>query len=105
MADIQNEARTRRERRRRRKAASVRAHQTQQAQTEAEARRRRYRGRQQRRIVAWALFALAAVIALTHVLEHAGIFQVMSPGLEDLVIGYPAAMVIAVAGGVALGRR
>lgn len=107
MPDIQDEARTRRERRRQRKAASIRGHQAYQAaqaQAEAEARRRRYRTRRRRRVAAWALFALAAVVAITHILEHAGAFQVMSPGLEDLLIGYPSAMLVAVAGGIVLGR-
>ena len=107
MPDTQNQNRTRRERRRQRKTAALRAHhvyQTQQAQGEAEARRRRYHRRQQRRIAAWALFALAAVIAVTHILEHAGAFQVMSPGLKDLLIGYPTAGILAVTGGIVLGR-
>ena len=44
------------------------------------------------------------MVAVTHILEHAGVFQVMSPGLQDLLIGYPTAGIIAVAGGIVLGR-
>lgn len=105
MPDARKQAQARRERRRRHKAESARARQAQEAQAEADARRRRYRSRRQRRIAAWTLFTLAIVIAVTHLLEHAGAFQVMSPGLQDLLIGYPAAAVLAVLGGVVLGRR
>ncbi len=68
-------------------------------------RRRRRAGAVGRRAwVARTLLALAAVVAFTHVLEHLGVIQVFTPGLEDLLIGFPTAGLLAVVGGIALGR-
>lgn len=66
--------------------------------------RRRPVGQRKRAWIARALFALAVIIAATHVLEHLGVFQVMSPGWEDLLVGYPAAGVLAILAAAALGR-
>lgn len=77
-------------------ATVTRAQQTQRAQDQAAERTRRYRSWRRRRITAWTLFGLAVVMAGTHVLEHLGVFQVMSPGKEDLLIGWPMAAVIGI---------
>lgn len=61
------------------------------------ARRRRRRG------VAIGLFVLAPIIAVTHILEHLGAFQVMKPAAEDIFIGWPMAFALLVIGGILWG--
>ncbi|HRY09768.1 MAG TPA: hypothetical protein P5544_07325 [Candidatus Nanopelagicales bacterium] len=56
-----------------------------------------------RRILSWSLFGLAGLIAVQHVLAHGGFRPVpISMGWQDLLIGYPTAIVIAIIGGIAL---
>lgn len=63
----------------------------------------RWRQRRRRRFTAYTLFALAGIVALSHVLTHAGAFTIIAnKGLADLIIGYPTAGVLAVAGLVLL---
>ena len=47
---------------------------------------------------------LAPVIFITHILEHVGVFRVMSPGLEDILIGYPTAFILAILGARLVAR-
>lgn len=47
---------------------------------------------------------LAPVIFITHVLEHVEVLRLMSPGLEDLLIGYPTAIVLAILGARLVAR-
>ena len=47
---------------------------------------------------------LAPVIFITHILEHVGVFRVMSPGLEDILIGYPTAFIVAILGARLVAR-
>ncbi len=63
----------------------------------------RFARRRRRRGVAIVLLVLAAVIALTHLLEHLGSFQVMSPVAEDVFIGYPTAFGLLIIGGILWG--
>ncbi|NUP30390.1 MAG: hypothetical protein HOV66_18715 [Streptomycetaceae bacterium] len=63
---------------------------------------RRYRKLRLHRTFAIALFCLAVAIAVSHVLEHAGAFQLMSPGWQDLLLGYPTAGLLAIIGGMLL---
>lgn len=95
--------RERHDRQRHEQAAEARAQQTQDAQARAAERRRRYRSHRRRRIVAWTLFVLAIVMAGSHVLEHFGAFQLMSPGLQDLLIGWPMAIVIGIVAAIVAG--
>lgn len=56
-----------------------------------------------RRVVSWSLFALAAIVAIQHLLAHAGFAPLpLSMGWQDLLIGYPTAVVLAIAGGMTL---
>ena len=64
----------------------------------------RLRAKRKRKQLAALFFLAAFVVALTHVLEHAGIFQVFNPGLEDFLIGFPTAGGLAILGGIALGK-
>lgn len=56
-----------------------------------------------RRVLSWSLFALAGLIAVQHLLAHAGFRPIpISMGWQDILVGYPAAIVIAVIGGIAM---
>lgn len=102
--DARRRQRWKTELRRRRSRPAAAAGDAQAVQTAADQRRARQRERTRRRTLAVGLFSLAIGLAVSHLLEHAGVFQVMSPGLQDLLIGYPAAGVLAIAGGIVLGR-
>lgn len=59
-----------------------------------------------RRLIAWSLFVLAAVIAVQHLLAHAGMRPLpFGMGKQDLLIGYPTAGLLALAGGIILGAK
>lgn len=56
-----------------------------------------------RRVLSWSLFALAGIVAAQHVLAHSGFGPMpISMGWQDLLIGYPTAGLLAIAGGMAL---
>ncbi len=79
-----------------------RAHATQQAQAHAAAKKAHQReGRH--RIEAICLFVLAGIIAITHGFEHAGTIQLFNQGLEDLLLGFPMALLLTILGFVRLG--
>ncbi|SBW28746.1 hypothetical protein FDG2_5941 [Candidatus Protofrankia californiensis] len=67
---------------------------------------RRQRYRRKRRIIrtGQVLMAVAAVMALLHLLAHLGTFGGQPSGFVDLVAGYPAAAVLFLAGAVAAGQ-
>ena len=59
-----------------------------------------------RRIAAWALFVLAGVIAAQHVLAHLGFRPLpWSMAWQDLLVGYPTAVVVVIAGAIVLEPR
>ena len=66
--------------------------------------RRAYISRRHHHIAAFALWGGAVVVAVTHFFEHLNLFQVMSSGLEDLLIGWPMAIVAALVGAIVWGR-
>lgn len=94
-------------RRRRREAELSAAEQT--AQERARVQRevnRQLRGWTPRRIAAYSLVALAAVIGVNHVLAHlGGAWLPMSLGWQDLLVGYPAAGLLALTGFIILGQK
>ena len=51
-----------------------------------------------------ALLVVAPALALSHAAEHLGAFTVVSPHLDDLLLGWPIAAVFALAGAVLIGR-
>lgn len=56
-----------------------------------------------RRVLSWTLFVLAGVVAVQHLLAHGGFRPLpISMGWQDLLVGYPMAIVLAIAGGLAL---
>lgn len=96
----QQRARLRSERqrvKRRRAAHEARAHQVQRADRQA-AIRGDFAQRQRRHRVAYGLWIIAAVIAIAHWFQHLGVLRPItgSPGLDDLVFGWPIAGVLAI---------
>lgn len=87
---------------RRRSARDEVAHETQRLQQAAEF-RRDFKRRQRRHVAAYALWIIAAIIAIGHFFEHAGTVQIVSASFQDLAIGWPMAGVLAIAGGVIYG--
>lgn len=63
----------------------------------------RFTRRRRRRGIAIGLFVLAPVIAVTHMMEHLGSFQVMSPAAQDIFIGWPMALMLLIVGGILWG--
>lgn len=56
-----------------------------------------------RRILSWSLFTLAGIVAIQHVLAHGGFRPIpISMGWQDILLGYPMAIALAIAGGIAL---
>lgn len=56
-----------------------------------------------RRIASWTLFVLAALVAIQHLVAHAGWRPIpISMGWQDLLIGYPMAIVLAIIGGIVM---
>lgn len=56
-----------------------------------------------RRRIAVFLFALGPLIAALHLVEHLGFVRFFNPGLQDLLIGYPTAILLLVLGGILWG--
>ncbi len=94
--------RERRRLERKRAAREATQRETQHQQAIAAAKREaQHRGR--RHAIAYRMFTVAALIAVGHVFEHAGTFNVMSLALEDLLIGWPMAGAIALGGAIVYG--
>lgn len=56
-----------------------------------------------RRVLSWSLFVLAGLVAVQHVLAHAGFRPLpISMGWQDILLGYPTAIGLAVIGGIML---
>ncbi len=90
--------------RRRDKAAEARARRTQTAQRAAESRKLTLAAYRRRRIVGWTLVGLGVVVFTQHLIAHLGFFDLISPGWDDLVAGYPMAGLLGVAGAVVLTK-
>ncbi len=59
--------------------------------------------RRRRRRIAVFLFALGPLIAALHLVEHVGFVRFFNPGLQDVLIGYPTAILLLVLGGILWG--
>lgn len=94
--------RERRERERRKTAQQAGARETQ-AQQKAAAAQIDVARRHRRHMQAYALYSVAVVIAVGHFFEHAHVFELMSPGLEDLLIGWPMAGLLGLVGAMRYG--
>ena len=87
---------------RRQAAQDADARDTQKQQAEAAA-RQAFALSQRHHRMAYALWTLAVAIAVGHFFEHANTIRVMSPGLEDLFIGWPMAGMLGIVGGIVYG--
>lgn len=59
----------------------------------------RMQHRRRRRLTAYVLFVVASLVAVSHVLTHAGALTIIAnEGIADLTIGYPTAGILAFAG-------
>lgn len=56
-----------------------------------------------RRVLSWSLFGLAGLVAVQHVLAHAGFRPLpLSMGWQDILVGYPTAILLVIIGAVML---
>ncbi len=86
------------------KSAEARALETQAAQKRAVATKITPAAYQRRRILGWSLVALGVVVGLQHLVAHLGFFNVISPGVDDIVAGYPLAGLLGIAGAIVLSK-
>ena len=64
----------------------------------------RWRTPEGRTTIATALIAFGLVVLLQHLVSHMGFFTVFSGSVDDVLIGYPTAGVLIVAGLMMLGK-
>ncbi len=57
-----------------------------------------------RRILGWILVALGVIVGVQHLGHHLGFYTLISEGWDDLVAGYPLALLLGVAGAIVLSR-
>jgi hypothetical protein len=60
-----------------------------------------YRRERRRRILGWALVAIGTVMAIVHMVTHLGRLKMV--GYQDLLIGYPMAAMLVLAGFIVVG--
>ena len=78
---------------------SSRGRRTQVQQAGAEKlRTRSYASYRRRRLASWALIAAAVIVGVSHWFEHFGLIKIFSLAVEDIVIGYPTAALLAISG-------
>lgn len=63
-----------------------------------------YRNVRRRHVAAVILFVIAPLIAIAHFMEHFGLFRLLGPPWQDILLGYPMAGALLVIGGVTWGR-
>lgn len=90
------------ERKRREASKELQAQETQRQQAEAAA-RREFEQRRRRHVKAYVLFAMAALLAVSHFFQHAGLIEPLPPAMADLLIGWPMAALLALVGGIVYG--
>jgi hypothetical protein len=89
----------------RRRKESTTSRTTRAQQREAEGRRQlTLRQYQVRRFGGWTLVGLGVAIGVSHWLAHLGLWGFASPGVMDLTVGYPTAVLLAVAGSIVLSK-
>lgn len=90
---------------RRDRSAEARARRTQAAQREADEHRRITPAAfRRRRVIGWTLVALGVGVFAQHLVHHMGFFTLVSPGVDDLIAGYPLAGALAVVGAIVLSK-
>ncbi|MGH2573289.1 MAG: hypothetical protein ACRDGU_07400 [Actinomycetota bacterium] len=85
-------------------ARETRARDTQAMQKQAEGRKMTPSSYRRRRFLGWGLAGLGVVVFVQHLLSHLGFFTLISPGWDDLVAGYPLALILGVAAAVVLSK-
>ena len=56
-----------------------------------------------RRVLSWSLFGLAGVVAVQHLVAHGGFRPLpLSMAWQDILVGYPTAIGLAIIGGIML---
>jgi hypothetical protein len=60
-----------------------------------------YRRERRRRILGWVLVALGTLMAAAHMVAHLGRLKIV--GYQDLLMGYPMAAVLVLAGFMVVG--
>jgi len=60
-----------------------------------------YRRERRRLMIGWVLVGIGAVMAVVHMITHLGRLQLI--GMQDLLIGYPMAGVLILAGFLLVG--
>lgn len=88
----------------RRKPAQARARRAQQAQKDAHEKKLTPQQYTRRRAIGWSMVVVGVVIGVQHWLQHLGVHQVLSPGLADLLIGYPSAGLVGIGGAIVLSK-
>jgi hypothetical protein len=86
------------------KAQQARARAAQAAQREADKHKLTPAQYSRRRGLGWVLVGLGVVVFVQHLVSHAGFFTLVSPGVDDLIAGYPLAGLLALAGAIVLSR-
>ena len=86
------------------KVRAARARETQSAQQEAEKRKLTPAQYARGRAVGWVLVGLGVAIFFQHLISHAGFFTLVSPGVDDIIAGYPLAGLLGLTGVVVLSR-
>jgi hypothetical protein len=90
--------------RRRDKSAEARARETQAAQKQAETRKMTLAAYRRWRILGWTLVGMGVIVGVQHLISHLGVFNLISPGVDDIVVGYPMAGALGVAGILVLSK-
>ena len=80
------------------------AREAQRAQEVAQAGKMTFAQYQRRRFFGWALVGVGVAVAVSHWVQHLGVWALMSPGWSDLLIGYPTGGLLAVAGAIVLSK-
>ena len=86
------------------KGRQARVRETQASQQAAEKKKISPAAYLRRRILGWSSVTLGIIVFVTHWLEHLGFFKIASPGVEDLVAGYPVAAALVVIGVIVLTK-
>lgn len=84
------------------KIREVRARETQAHQERAEKKYASFESYQRRRVFGWTLVALGVLVGVQHLIHHMGFWTLVSDGWDDLLVGYPMAGVLGVAGAIVL---
>lgn len=86
------------------KRREARARTTQRSQERTASRQLSPRADRARRTIGRVLVGLGVVVGVSHWLTHLGAWDFASQGIEDLVAGYPMALLLGIGGAVVLSR-